>query len=504
MARIISSLVQAVGRGSFIFAKRVADAIRASGTARCAMVCQLPWGPVGVLTPFGGAATFRNMFAPAGFPRTSDGYLTATKFPWLDLQIVRVLGAGAAAATKDFQTAGVVTCLGVTGLYKGTAGNSISGTVAAATNGVANSFNLTLSITDAFGGNTTETYENLDSTQAAGTYWTAITANSKLVGPLVKLGTGRPANATASLAAGTDGTLAIASADYLGTPGNADLGVALLESLQGTDAPAFVFTDDPGSGLLVAVNAGLKAHRVLMADKRICIIQGLPAETAATAKTNSALNILDHCAYVWGHANGPDDQGTTQNIPLTGPLACIAQAMQPHLSPAYKSADYTALLGWITSLDVSTAGDTVKADLETNNVIAFEKNANGTFSPYNGTMTDGSAMYVVRARDFSAFTMTGALDQFRNGPNDSETIESERAVIESLLKQWKKNRQIDHILRFSIIDWQLLPTEATNTQADLDAGTCTQQYKMKVASEQKQFFLIAEVGTTVTITPSSS
>jgi hypothetical protein len=500
-AQIISSIVQAVGRGEFILARKVAQAIKASGTARVAMLCQLPWGPVGVLTPFVSHKAFRDTFSPDGFDRTGAGYLTATKFPWADLQIVRVLGAGAAAASFAFQTSAAVNCLLVPALFKGSGGNAISGTVADASSGVASSFDLTATITDSLAGlNTTETFKNLDSTQTGASYWAAATPGSNLLGGLTKLGVGRPANGTHLLAGGTDGKAAIASIDYLGTPGSADRGVAVLEALEGNDAPAVFFTDDPGPANLAAVNAGLKAHQALMADKRIAILQGLPGEPPTAAKANGALNVGDHCAYVWGHCFGFDDLGTTRTIPLTGPLACILTAMQPHLSPAFKNEQFTQVLGWIQGLDVSTSSKQVKADLETHNVIAFEKNADGTFTPYCDVATNGSPLYVTRSRDFASFTMTAALDQYRNGPNDDEMIQEEREIIETLLARWKSNRKIDHLLRFSIIDYELLPTAATNTQADLDEGDCTQQYKMKVASSQKRFFLVAEVGTTVKVT----
>ena len=89
---VVTSESQAAGRGTFIVFREVAASVIKSGLVRAVFVTRLPWGPLDTQTAFSDAATFRATFAPAGFDRTGAGYLMATKFPWVDLQIIRVLG----------------------------------------------------------------------------------------------------------------------------------------------------------------------------------------------------------------------------------------------------------------------------------------------------------------------------------------------------------------------------------------------------------------------------
>ncbi len=506
MPEVISSVSQASGRGVFIIFKAVLDAVLAVGTGRAAMIAQLPWGPIDTETPFQDAATFRAMFAPNGFTRTGQGYLMATKFPWIDLQIIRVLGTGPVKATYTIQNSVPANCLIVPAKYYGASGNGIQVVIANATSGTGTSFDMTVSITDAATGLvTSETYPDVDSTQVADdathTYWAGLTANSQLLGTLVKTGASRPVNGTYTLATGSDGA-AIASGNYLGTPGSADKGLALLE----LDADvSFVFTDDPGSGNLAAVMAGIKAHCVLMKDRRIGVLMGLPAETSATAKTNAAANQLDHCVYVWPHGKVLDDQGNKTVIPLSGPLASFATLLTPHLSIAYKSKAFTKALSNIVELDASATKAT-KTDLEKNGVVPFEKSGKtGYFSPYcDVTTSKTSAVFGVRMADYIAFSIAETLEEFRGAPNDDETFEDERTLIDDFGTQLVKNRKRDHIFLPCINAWELLPTEANNTAATIAAGDATHGIRATLISEQKRIFLVGEIGTTVKITASTS
>lgn len=500
MPEVVTSISAAAGRGVFIIYKAVLAAITAVGTGRAAMVAyDLPWGPLDEETSYSDAATFRKTFAPAGFTRTGQAYLMATRFPWIDLQIVRILGNAPAKATINAQKAGALDCVQLPAKYFGTGGNGITAVVSAASDANADHFDLTVQKMDAATGlNTTEVYLNVDSTQTDAAYWSGITAASDLLGPLVKSSVGRPVNGTYTLAAGTNGA-AVGSANYLGTPGSADKGIALLEN----DADvSFVFTDDPASGIHAAVMAGIKSHCVFMKDRRVGILMGLPAETVATAKTNVALNKDSHCVYVYPHCKVLDDQGNKVVIPLSGPLASFATLLTPHLSCAYKSKDFTKALSNIVELDASTASKSVRIELEKVGVMAFEKNKkSGHFSPYNDITTDAvTPLFVTRMSDYIAFSIAERLEDFRGAPNDTETQEDERTLIKSFLKEMYDNKKIDHIFRPCIDGYEQLPLEATNTQAQLDAGDITHGAKVKIISEQKRIFLSIEAGTSVKVT----
>jgi hypothetical protein len=503
MPEVISSVSEASGRGVFIIFKAVLAAVAAVGTGRAVMVAQLPWGPLDTEEAFGNAASFREMFCPDGFARTSQGYLMATKFPWVDLRIVRVAGTTPVKATINLANITPVTCIRIDGKYFGAAGTGITVVVTAATNGTATSYNITFAKTDpATGLNTTETYPDVDGTQTTQAYLDGVFGDSKIVS-VVYVAAGRPVNVSTALAGGSDGA-AIASLNYLGTPGSGTTGVSVLEN---DPDVSFVFTDDPGAGILAAVMAGLKAHVQLMKDRRIAILMGLPGETKATAITNVALNRDNHCVYVYPHAYVPDDSGTSTLIPLTGPLAAFATLLTPHLSIGYKNASFTKAFAAITGLDMATTIKQTRIDLEEAGVVAFERNsASGHYSPYCDTTTgaDRVPVYAVRMADYIAFSVAEALEPYRSGPNYIEQQEDERTLLREFLRELKANAGIDVIFRPSIEDFEVIPIEASNTTTQLDAGDFTIDFRVALIPEQKRIFLRGEIGTTVVVTPSAA
>lgn len=495
--KVVASVSQADGRGTYIVNKKTPRAPVAVGTSRAVMIAQMPWGPTNVLTPFTDPATFRATFAPDGFDRTGQGYLMATRFPWPDLHIVRPIGTAAAKAFVQLQDSVPANSLKFEALYFGTGGNGISITIAAASNAVVNSFNLTVSKTDSSTGQETrEVYENVDSTKATGdAYWTTLFASSKLLGPATRNAGGRPVNGNFTFASGADGT--VNSGAYLGTQGSFDKGLALAENDPDVN---FVFTDDPGGTDLAAVNAGLKSHCLYMGDRRIAFTQGLPGETKSTAEANVLLNASDTVGYVWGHGKVRDDQGTLRTIPLTGPLAALACAMPPHLSLAYKDSDYTKVLANLVDIDVATGSSQVKSDCEKKNIIAFEKNSDSVFSPYAGVMSDGTPAYVKRMRDYIGFTIAGALTSSQGGLNEELTLEDERDLITGVLNTLQNNRKINRYAFPSILAYALLDIEETNTQASIDAGDAVHGIQVKLIAERRRTFLQQEVSTTVNLT----
>lgn len=509
-AKVISSLAEAYGRGIYISFVKAIKAVRGLGTGRSVIVGQFPWGPLNTITDFDTPGEFRRKFAPDGTDRTGSGYNCVVNFPWTDLRIVRVLGATPVRATINMQKTGPANCVAVTALYYGATGNSIVCTVADASNAVANSFDLTITLTNSTTGKSTvEVYRNVDSTQTGAAYWTNLTQGSnpnpsRLVDGLVKSASGRPVNGNYALASGSDGS-AIVSGDYLGTPGSADKGVALLESDPNVN---FFFCDEVPSGILSTVNTGIKAHAVLMNDRRIGIVTGAAGESAATAKTNAAALASATTAYVFPHGKVRDedavsDTATKITIPLPAALAALASLMQPHLSPAYKNKDFTKALSNILELDVSNTSASALDSLERAGVIAFEANSDGVFSPYDSIMSDGATyLWEQRMKRWIPFSIATALEEYRNGPNDTETQEDERTIVGSFLAQLVGNKQRDHIFLPSISDGGLLPSDATNSAADIAAGDYTIGYQATLIAEQKRIILSGELSSSTMVTES--
>lgn len=505
MTKLVSSLALATGRGVFGMFDREVAAAKAIKTGRCVMLCQLPWGPVGEITEFESPAIFRAKFAPAGFDRTVPAYNVATKFAWPDLNIIRVLADDAVKATINLQKAGPLDCVEVNAKHFGSGGNGISCVVAAASDGVANSFDLTISKTNATTGKSTvEKYKNVDSTQTAASYWTGVTANSVLVGPLVKSAVGRPANGTYTLATGSDGS-AIVAADYIGTPGSPDVGLSLCEKDPDID---FIFCgENPGDGIRATVNSGLTAHKTLMNDQREVLYFGAKDESDATAKTNAALHQDEGVYYVTGFGQVVDEDATSDStpmieIPLAAALAGFASTIQPHVSPAIKRRELTKYFAPIKGLTNGTGSAQSLESLEDNGVIAFEKNSDGTFSPYCGVCTDKSTpMFVARMRRFIMFSIGDALEDYRNSPNDDQTQEDERTIAKDFLDELVLNgKKGDIISKVCVKAAGLLPEEAANTTASEAAGDYTIPFEVQLFSEQKRIILKGLIGTTVTVT----
>jgi hypothetical protein len=360
--QIVASLASAAGRGIFGQFKKAITAAQAVGTGREVMICQAPWGPVATLTPFESPAKFRSIFVPDGFDRTLASYNAAVQFPHSDLYIVRVCGAGALAAAINMQKTGPANCVAVTAKYVGTGGNGITCVVAPASNSVANSFKLTITKTNsATGKSTVETYDNVDSTRTDAAYWTALTAKSLLVAALVKSATGRPLDATYTLAGGTDGTGALAASDFVGTPGGGDKGIALLE----TDKEiSFFYCEDVPNSMRGTVNAAMLAHQISMNDRRFAIFTGQSGDDAATAKTNAAALQTEMGAYIWQYGQVIDEDAASDTSPmltmsLVGPFAALCSILQPHVSPATKRKDFTKALAAIKALVGGTSSSQV-------------------------------------------------------------------------------------------------------------------------------------------------
>ncbi len=507
--QIVTSLAQAEARGVYGIFQRELAAVQGVGTARAVMLCQLPWGPVGLaedgdLADFDTPANFRAKFCPAGFTRTGSPYNLATRFAWADLKIIRVLASDAVKATINLQKAGALDCVAAPAKYYGAEGNGITCVVAAASDGVANSFDLTVTkLNSTTGKSTAEKYPNVDSTRTDDAYWTALTANSVLLGPLKPSDVGRPVNGTYTLAAGTDGAAIVAS-DYLGTPGSADKGLALCEKDQEI---SFIFLgDDPGAGLRATINAGLAAHQALMNDRRHVLLTGAADETDATARTNAALNPGEQIHYITGFGKVVDEDATSDTspliqVPLTGAFAGFCSIIQPHVSPAVKRKEFTKYFAPIKGLTNGTGTPGSLATNEKNGVVSFEKNSNGVFSPYCGVATDKlTQIFVSRMRRYIMFSLGFAIEDYRNSPNADTVQDDERTITETFLEQLVTNGKGDVFLRPAVKAAALLPEESANTTVSENAGDYAIPAEVQLFNEQRRLIIQVRAGVDVTVT----
>lgn len=511
MGTVITSLANANARGVYILFERELAAARAVGTARVVMLATLPWGPVGLdddgeIPSFSSPAEFRAKFAPAGFTRTGAAYNLATKFPWPDLKIIRVLASDAVKATINMQKAGPLDCVAVTAKWYGAEGNGITCVVAAASNAVANSFDLTVTKTNSTTGKSTvEKYYNIDSTQTAASYWTAITANSVLLGPLVKSAVGRPVNGTYTLASGSDGS-ALVGSDWLGTPGSPDHGLSLCE----VDPDiSFIFHCGVAAGITATVNAGMASHKTLMNDRRMVFMHSATTtETASAAKTASALNQAEGCFYINGWGKVVDEDATSDStplieIPLSGVMAGFCSTIQPHVSPAIKNKSLTEYFAPVRGLTVGPFTKATLADLEQNGVIAFEKNSDAKFSPYSSIATDQTTqLFVTRMRRFIMFSLDAALEDYRNSPNADSVQDDERTIVSDFIEQLVANGKSDVLYKPAVKAAELLPEESANTATSEADGDYFLPMQIQLFNEQRRLFLRGRIGTSPLVTVS--
>lgn len=495
MSLFLSSTSAATRHAVYAIERNPPASVRASGASTAAIVEQFPWGPEGVYT-IESVRDFIEKFAPGGMTRTGSGYMAVIGKAWPVLKVVRVLGTTAAAASVILDASGAVDCVNVALKYKGVAGNSATWTVAAATDGDANHFNLTVTITSA-SGTTQDIFENLNYS-GAGADSTPSFTSTKLVGSISKVAAGRPVNGTGSFTGGSDGT--VASTDYVGTQGAADRGAALLEADKAVDV---FFTGDPGNSLRAAVNAGLKAHADYMTD-RIAVINGNSGLTGSAARTDVASYRSLRVVYVDVWANQRDDvDGTVRLVPPAPFFASVAVNLSPSTSPAWKSSEVQRLLGSIVSLENARGEGAYQNELagistlqrEDNGGFSFEcaVNTNRPNNPATGTYKR------TRMAHYIAKAVVGSLREYVDSPNVAFNQQDEVNAVDDFLGTLKANASRDPNRLPHIVDYAIRPLADFNDQVSIDAGEFTIPADIKLSSDQSKIFFSIQIGETVRV-----
>lgn len=470
--------------------------IRAAGATVSAIVEQFPWGPEGIYT-IEGVRDFIEKYAPGGMSRTGAGYLSVIGKAWPVLRIVRVLGTGAAAASVTLQMTGAVNCLALALKYKGAAGNSVTATVSDASDGDANHFNLTVSISNTLG-TTEDVLTNLNYS-GTGADSTPSFTNAKLLGSITKVAAGRPVNGTFSFTTGSDGT--VTSAEYVGTQGAADKGISLLEGDKTID---LVFTGDPGNALRAAVNAGLKAHADFTTDRQ-AIINGNSGMAATDARTDVASYRSKRACYidVWAYQND-DVDGTEQLVAPAPFFASVAANFSPSTSPAWKSSEASKYLSSIVKLEAQR-GDAAYAN-ELAGICTLQKEDNGNYTfeaavntNYPNDPSTGSYKRT-RMAHYIAKAVAGSLREYVDAPNVSLIMNDEVTAVTEFLDGLKLNATTDPISLPHIVDYAIRPLGDFNTQASIDAGQFTIPADIKLSSDQSKIFFSMQIGETVKVT----
>ena len=469
--------------------------IQAAGATICAVVEQFPWGPEGIYE-VESVRDFIEKFAPGGMSRTGAGYMSVIGKAWPILKVARVVNSAATKATATLPDAVPATIISLTALYKGAAGNSLTWTVSDATDGVANHFNLKVAVTSA-SGTTEDIFENLNYS-GVGADSTPSFTGTKLLGAITKVATGRPVNGTGTFATGSDG--AVTSADYVGTQGAADKGIALFEADKSID---LILTGDPGNTLRAAVNAGLKAHADFMTD-RIAFINGDSGMTGSAARTDVASYRSLRVCYIDVWAYQRDDVDGTEHLVAPAPFAAsVAANLSPSTSFSWKGSEPQRLLSSVVKLETARGDGAYLNELagictlqrEDNGGFTFEAAVN-TYSPNDPSR---GSYKRTRMAHYIAKSVVGSLREFVDSPNVAFNQQDEVTAVSEFLETLKANAKTNPNKLPHIVDFTMRPLADFNSQASIDAGEFTIPADIKISSDQKKIFFSIQIGETVRI-----
>ena len=496
MGIFVRSLATARLHGVYALERKPPSTITAQGTGVVAIVAALPWGPSQQVTSPASVGAALAMFAPRGMAHAGTSYMTLISKGWPELRIVRVVSATAVTASSILSSVTPTAICTIAAKYAGTEGNNLTGVVAVASDGNALHFNLTVSITGA-SGTTTEVLQNIN-LSGTGTDTTFDFTTSVLIGSITKTASGRPVDATYAFTLGT--SPALISSDYIGTSQAPDKGLSLLE---GDKTIRHVCTDDVGTSLRPAVNAGVLAHVELCGD-RIGYINGPSGQTAALARTDAALYQSFQVVYVDSWVYQLDDiDGTEHLMPGAPWAASVAAQTSPSTSIAWKDQEMGVMLSGITRLEFDRGiGAATNTD---NGVVTFVRGVNGGLrfeaDPNTAAPTDASRGDLRRTRMaiHLATSFTRSLGSNVDAPNvplnqDDIVIAWDGFLNGLVLARDKDPNHTPHLMAYSIA-----PTSASNPTDGIQAGEFIVATDAQTSASMAKIGLSLSIGTTVRV-----
>ena len=409
-------------------------------------------------------------------------------------------------ASMVIQSSGAVNILTVTAKYPGDLGNSIVITISAADDGVSSHFNLRAQL-----GTEVEDYRNCYVLSGAGNVVLGSQTNSKLLAALAavtaNLGAStRPVNGTytlgaeatniASPVAGSDGVSLLA--DYTGTAGQGDAGLALYE---GDTDVTIVGADDCGSALRVALNGALVTHAA--AETRLCVLcqdSGTTISAAITAMgTNAAAWRSERAIMAWPWVYILDETGTRQLVPPTCFVAGAMSKMIRSLGIHWKDKRNTDSYKGIVALEYTLGR--ANLILAQNAGIAALTAAGSAWAPKSDVTTSLTAGQTKVARrrlaDYVMRLVTAGQEPYEGGPIDPATRSRQRAQVKAALKPLKEAGQkgeaeiTEAIANFDV--------RSVSSNTDYQNGVHKIQVRVQSFATQDVILFLLTVGPTVTI-----
>lgn len=499
MGLFVSSKALARRHGVYAIEQTPPAVIKATGFGTASLIEQQSWGPSQTLTYATRFAELLNMIAPPGMNRTNSGYLAVIRKGFPKLGFVRVLGSTAVIASAPINKSGPTLLFTVNLKYPGTEGNNVVITTSAASDGDANHFNLTATVTGA-SGSTTDLIENINiSGVGADVLPTQAQLDQlKLIGSIVKATTGVPILGSTTCSGGTNGT--IDSTTYVGTQGANDKGVAKLEGDKTID---HFFCGDPGNSLRSAVNSGFKAHADYMSD-RVAYLNGNSGQTASAAQSDVANYRSERVVYAdpWVYIYD-DVDGTKRLVPGGSFMGSVASQTSPSTPIAWKGDEMIALLDGIVDLEADRGEAT--ADNTDAGIATFIREDDGgftieadvvTIAPSNPAKED---LTRTRMGHYIARSITKSLRPMTDAPNVPVNQQDALDATTVFMERLKANVSKDPNHTPHVLDYDITDPNAANPQADLDAGDYGIPLDAKLSTGMKRIFLLFNFGSNVVI-----
>lgn len=498
----ITSISNTSAHGVFAIESPPPAQIQAIGTGAVGLVGRFPWGPDAELHESTSIGETKALFAPPGMDRLATGYLALLSKAFPSLRVVRAVGSTAAKATCTLTASGPVTKMTLEAKYKGTAGNSLVATVSDASDGDANHFNLTVTVTGA-SGETTDTIRNINISGTGADDFPktdAELAQLALVGGFTKVAAGRPQNGDYTFSGGVTGT--IDAAAYVGTAGSADHGISLFEDDKGI---RHVMVDDTGNSIRAAVNAGLEAHALLMGD-RVAYINGDSGTAdvadvrtdAATYSSTTRVVYADPWVYIFD-----DTTGSKQLVPGAPFQASVAAQLPPSTSIAWKSLEVQAMLSGIVGLEyrrgTAAGGNTLAG------VATFIREESGGYTIEAGVLTCAAAspakknLTRTRIGDYIAVSLARSLRENVDAPNVAATWNLIIPPTIAFLEGLKKNATTDPAHLPHVVDYALGTIPSANTRAGIQRGELLLPLQVETSASIEKLVFLFQFGETVSV-----
>jgi len=442
------------------------------------------WGPVQTLYIPTSGGDMMNTYFPAGSAHTSTGYYAVMRRKATPWAMVRVLGTGYASATYNLQDAVPANVMLLTAKYPGTLGNSITATVAAATDGVANHFNLTVTLTNATTGSTTETYTNLQTIAPA--ILPVLTSSNLLASAtLVGTPTTRPVNGTFTLAGGSAGA-AVGAADYN----------TAFTQLATSGLIRVKCVDDCGDTIRAAVNAFLQAS-VDATTNCMAVLQGSPTNALAAAITDVATYRDDRVIYCGSWVNVLDDNGTVQQSPFSTFVASAIVNLEPQQSHAWWDDRVTTYYNGIASIPntiLNTNDDGTKNQCTTNGICLPVRLDSGKYAALHDRTTSltTSKLFSVtrRLKDYYGLSIKAGIPGWVNGPNTGDQQRALKITIDDFMNREQiKGRNTGYTI----------DTKSGNTASSIALGQFVVIVNATTPAPMEKIFIMMNVGPTVVI-----